>query len=115
MAPQSNALAERVIGLTERSGLTQAEVGRIVDASERSVSRWLRGEVVPQSLNKQRLIELAYVAESLAEVLPRESANLWLFTPNRLLRHQAPAELIKTGEYRDVLNLIDAIADGIVT
>lgn len=108
------ALAHKVTDLIATLGLTQDEVGSIVDASARSVSRWSSGEVVPQRLNKQRLVELAYVAEAVTEVLPPEEANLWMFTPNRLLGHDTPAARIKAGAYKDVLDLIDAVADGVV-
>lgn len=59
-----NVLASTVSGAIERLGLTYEEVGDIVDASPRSVARWTAGQVVPQRLNKQRLIELAYVADA---------------------------------------------------
>lgn len=108
------ALAHRVTDLIGTLGLTQDEIGRIVDASGRSVARWSSGEVVPQRLNRQRLIELAYVAEAVTKVLPREHANLWMFTPNQLLEHDSPADRIRVGGYRDVLDLIEAIADGVV-
>ena len=54
-----NALASTVSSAIDRLGLTYEEVGGIVDASARSVGRWTSGQVVPQRLNKQRLIELA--------------------------------------------------------
>jgi uncharacterized protein (DUF2384 family) len=109
----ANALASTVSGAIERLGLTYEEVGEIVDASPRSVARWTAGQVVPQRLNKQRLIELAYVAEALAEVLPRDRANVWMFSPNRLLEHRKPADLVRDGEYQRVLALIDAMAEGV--
>lgn len=110
----SNALAHRVETLIDNLGLTHDEIGQIVDASGRSVARWYNGEVVPQKLNKQRLIELAYIAEQAAQVLPRDEANLWIFTPNRFLGHSSPADMIRAGEYRKVLDLIEAVADGVV-
>jgi uncharacterized protein (DUF2384 family) len=109
----SGALAEKVSVAIDSLGLTDEEVGSIVDASGRSVARWTAGEVVPQRLNKERLLELAYVADALAEVLPREHANVWLFTPHRRLDHEKPADLIRQGRYREVLNLIEAMADGV--
>lgn len=109
----ANALASTVSGAIERLGLTYEEVGEIVDASPRSVARWTAGQVVPQRLNKQRLIELAYVADALAEVLPRDQANVWMFSPNRLLEHCKPADLVRDGEYQRVLALIDAMAEGV--
>ena len=110
----AGALAHKVTGLISGLGLTQEEIGRIVDASPRSVSRWSSGEVVPQKLNKQRLVELAYVADAVTAILPREEANLWMFTPNRLLGHDSPAQRIHDGNYRDVLDLIEALASGVV-
>jgi len=57
---------------------------------------------------------LAYVAQAVSEILPSDRANLWIFTPNRLLDHDSPAERIHAGQYRDVLNLIEAIAEGVI-
>ncbi len=108
------ALAEHVTELISTIHLSQEQIGSIVDASPRSISRWSRGEVVPQRLNKQRLIELAYVAKEVTAVIPADKVNLWMFTPNRLLGHNSPADRIRTGGYRDVLGLIEAIADGVV-
>ena len=109
----ANALATTVTSAIDRLGLTYEEVGEIVDASPRSVARWTAGKVVPQKLNKQRLLELAYVADALAEVLPRDHANVWMFSPNRLLEHRKPADLVRDGEYQRVLALIDAMAEGV--
>jgi hypothetical protein len=108
----SGALATKVAAAISRLGLTNQQVGNIVDASPRSVARWAAGEVVPQRLNKERLLELAYVAEAVAEVLPGDHANVWMFSPNRLLGHCKPADLIHDGKFQKVLALIDAMADG---
>ncbi len=113
-AMTAGILATTVTDLISDLGLTQEEVGSIVDASARSVARWQAGGVVPQRLNKQRLIELAYVADAVTQVMPRENANLWMFTPNRLLDHDTPADRVRSGQYRDVLALIEAFADGVV-
>ena len=61
-------------------------------------------------------LELAYVAEQLVEVLglSPDDANTWIFSPNRLLGGDKPSERIHAADYRSVLALIDAIADGIV-
>lgn len=110
----SPAVARKVSDIVGLLGLTQEEVGSIVDVSARSIARWNAGTVVPQRLNKQRLLELAYVAQAVAEVIPSDQAGTWLFTPNRLLGHDSPADRIHSGQYRDVLNLVDALAEGVV-
>ncbi len=107
-------LATKVSTIIENLGLTQEEVGQIVDASARSIARWSAGEVVPQRLNKQRLLELAYVADAVTEIMPRENANLWMLSPNRLLDHDTPADRVRAGRYKDVLDLIEALAEGVV-
>ncbi|MBF4461228.1 DUF2384 domain-containing protein [Rathayibacter sp. VKM Ac-2878] len=111
---QSGALAAKVSTIIDGLGLSQAEVGQIVDASARSIARWSAGDVVPQRLNRQRLLELAYVAEAVTEVLPRDLANVWMMSPNRLLDHSSPADRIHAGGYKDVLALIEALAEGVV-
>ncbi len=105
--------AYKVKGTIDSLGLTNEELGDILDASARSVARWTAGDVVPQKLNKQRLLDLSYVAEALAEVLPRDHANLWLFSPNKMLDHRRPADLVHDGEYMKVLDAIEAMADGV--
>ena len=107
-------LARSVSTITDRLGLSQDEIGEIVDASGRSISRWISGSAAPQRLSKQRLMELAYVAEAVTEILPRDRANYWMLAPNRLLGHESPAHRIHQGGYRDVLELIEGLAEGVV-
>ena len=109
-----STLARKASGIIDQLGLSQDEVGQIVNASSRTVARWIAGAAAPQPMSKKRLLELAYVAEALTEVLPQDRANAWILSPNRLLDHESPADRIRDGGYRDVLGLIDAIAEGVV-
>ncbi len=113
-ASQAMAIAGRLQALQANACLTQDQVGQIVGATARTVSRWEHGDAVPQPGSRQRLIELGYVAEELAGVMKAEDRGLWLFTPNRLLDHDSPAERIAEGDYRSVVSLIQALADGVV-
>lgn len=107
-------LAKKVRSLSESIGLTQEEVGDITGSTARSVARWSSGAVVPQKMNRERLLELVYVADQLTKVMKKEYANLWMFTPNPLLDHERPADRIKRGDYKSVLDLIEALADGVI-
>jgi hypothetical protein len=109
----ATALATKLHEITETLALPREDVAAIVGATPRSVSRWLSEEAVPQRMSRQRLIELAYVAEAVSEVLRPTDANLWLMSPNRLLNHDSPADRIRTGDYRSVLAVLEALADGI--
>jgi transcriptional regulator with XRE-family HTH domain len=110
------AIAERVRGLSEAAQLTQSEVGRIVGASPRTVARWAAGEVEPQPDARDRLLQLNYVATQLVEVLGLTSAdaNVWLFEPSRELAGDTPADRLAAGDFRSVIAVIGALADGVV-
>jgi transcriptional regulator with XRE-family HTH domain len=110
----ATAFRERVQEIEEQAELTHDEVAEIVGTSGRTVSRWGTGATVPQPDARKRLLELAYVSEQLAKVLKEGERNAWLFSPNRLLDHDTPADRIAKGDYRSVMALIEAMADGIV-
>ena len=110
----TTALAAKLATITDTTHLTHDEIGTIVDASARSVSRWTSGTAEPQRAARQRVLELAYVAEELEGVLRADDANLWIMSPNRLLDGDSPAERIARGDFRSVVALIEALADGIV-
>lgn len=59
-------------------------------------------------------MQLVYISEQLSRVMKPQDANLWLYTPNRLLDGSTPADLIKKQEFRRVQALIEALAEGIV-
>lgn len=110
----SGALASRLASIVDSTRLTHDEIGMIVDASGRSVGRWTNGVAEPQRMSRQRLLELAYVAEEVTTVLDAEHANLWIVAPNRLLGGDSPAERIRSGDFKTVIALIEALADGVV-
>lgn len=110
----SGTLAARVHELTDDLHLTRQEVGEIVGASARTVARWSAGESSPQPDPRRRLLELRYVADAVAEVIRPEDVNLWMFEPNKLLDGDTPAERIHKGQYKDVLAVIEALAEGVI-
>ncbi|MEX0797019.1 MAG: hypothetical protein WD274_10020 [Acidimicrobiia bacterium] len=110
----STAVAQKISTISGSTHLSYDEIAEIVDASARSVSRWSTGAAEPQKLSRQRLLELAYVAEELRSVLKPEDANLWILSPNKLLDGDSPAQRINAGDFKSVVGLIEALADGIV-
>ncbi|MCY3961060.1 MAG: hypothetical protein OXG34_05275 [bacterium] len=110
----SSALANKLTSIVDSTRLTHDDIGDIVDASGRSVSRWSAGVTEPQRLSRQRLLELAYVAQELEAVLEAEYANIWILSPNRLLDGDTPAERIHSGDFKSVAAVIEALADGVV-
>ncbi|MGH2633473.1 MAG: antitoxin Xre-like helix-turn-helix domain-containing protein [Tepidiformaceae bacterium] len=109
-----SALASKVRDISQRLQLSQEDMGSIVGTSARTIARWSAGEAEPQRSARDRLTELVFVGEQVSRVLNPEAANWWIFSPNELLGADTPAERIRAGDFRSVLALIEALADGVV-
>ncbi len=62
---------------------------------------------------RRRLLEVLAVLEQLSGVMQPSAAHDWLFSPNPLLEHEKPIDLLTQGQWRRVLGLIDAIEEGV--
>ena len=79
----------------------------------KTVLRWLRQDTVPHWDTREILLALDVVLERLAEVIQPEAAEEWLFTPVPALDYERPVDLVRSGEYRRVLALIDGLGEGV--
>ena len=68
----------------------------------------------PEGGSRERLLELKYVIEGLADVYEDEGIEIWLHSRQRSLGGQSPLELLKGGRFAEVLDAIDRLAGGLV-
>lgn len=108
----ASAVADRLNAIRDRAGVRGSEVAQMLDTRPETVSRWRSGHAEPRAARLQRLLELAYLAEELAEFYEPEEARIWLFSPHRLLGGERPADRIQQGKTEDVLALVDQLRDG---
>jgi putative toxin-antitoxin system antitoxin component (TIGR02293 family) len=106
-------IAERLGTAAARAELDQSDIARVLDTNPRTVARWLQRASAPRPDARERLLELLAVLEELSEVLRPQAAHDWLFTPNPLLDHYKPVDLLRDGKPRPVLGAIDAMAEGV--
>ncbi len=106
-------LAERLERASSGVEFDQAAIARVLDRNPRTVARWLHGETAPNPDTRERLLELIAVLERLSGVLRPSAAHDWLFSPNAVLDHYKPVELLRDGDYRTVLGAIDALGEGV--
>lgn len=90
----------------------QADVARVTGTTPRSVARWLDG-AAPRRPAEERLLELKAVVDLLRRVLRDDGARLWIRSPSPDLGYHKPLDLIADGEYRRVIGVILAIAEGV--
>ncbi|HKZ90536.1 MAG TPA: antitoxin Xre/MbcA/ParS toxin-binding domain-containing protein [Candidatus Limnocylindrales bacterium] len=109
----SSQAVRRLSQVMERTSIDATGVARILDRDPKTVIRWLREQTIPRWEARERLLALDVVLERLADVVPPEVAEEWLFTPVPALDYHRPVDLVRSGEYRRVLALIDAIGEGV--
>lgn len=109
----SNAIAVRLKAIDEKASLRFSDVAELVRVRPETVSRWNQGKAFPQSEPEQRLLELGYIVEQLAELYTPDEARLWLLSPQKLFRGEKPFDLIRDGRFQDVLRVVHQIQEGV--
>jgi uncharacterized protein (DUF2384 family) len=105
-------VARRLNQMVEDGYIDQRRVAWVLEKSTKSVRRWLRDEAEPRWETRQRMLELEAVLDRLRGVVEPDAAEEWLFKPVPILDYRQPAELLRRGEFRDVLGAIDAMSEG---
>ena len=85
----------------------------MLDTNPRTIARWLHREASPRPDSRERVSELIVVLERLLGSQCRPSRHDWLFSPNQMLDHYKPVDLLREGDYRRVLGAVDAMAEGV--
>lgn len=106
------AVANRLVHITERAGVKGRELAQLLDTTPETISRWKSGRE-PQPDKLERLLQLEWLVDQLAEIYPQpDEARLWLFSRQRLLQGDSPANRIQKGHLEDVLQVIAHVKDG---
>jgi uncharacterized protein (DUF2384 family) len=111
-AAQSQAV-RRLTQVMRDTSIDATGVARILERDPKTVQRWLRHETEPRWEVREIVLALNVVLERLAEVIDPAAAEDWLFTPVPTLGYEQPVKLIRDGRAKEVLNLIDALGEGV--
>lgn len=106
-------LASRLEEAAAKADLDQVDIARVLETHPRTIARWMQRAAEPRPDSRERLLELLAVLEQISGVLRPQPAHDWLLTPNPLLDHYKPVELLRDGRSREVLGAIDAMAEGV--
>lgn len=113
-APSSLAV-QRLGEVMQEAAIDASGVARILSKDKKTVNRWLTRRAAPRWDVKETVLALNVVLDRLSNVVEPGSAEEWLFTPNVALENRRPVDLIRRGDYTTVLNLIDAVGEGVFT
>jgi uncharacterized protein (DUF2384 family) len=105
---------ERLRAAAAQTDLDQGDIAYLVGANPRTVARWLAdGGSAPRTEIRRRALEVIAVLEQLSGVLTPQAGHDWLFSPNPMLGHEKPIDLLAEGEWRRVLGMVSALAEGV--
>lgn len=102
----------RIVAEVTDAGFTQAELGKAVGASARTVQNWAGGHTVPVGVKMRRLLDLQYIVTELRTAYTDEGIRIWLNARNRNLDRQRPIDLLTTGEFDRVLREAERVGGG---
>jgi hypothetical protein len=108
-----NAIARKLKMLQEKGSIRSVDVANVLQIRAETVSRWNQGKAFPQPDAERTLLDLEYVVDQLADLYEPDEARLWLFSRQKLLDGQIPAELIQQHRTVEVLNVIRQVLEGV--
>jgi uncharacterized protein (DUF2384 family) len=111
-APRSQAV-NRLTEVMRETSIDASGMARILDRDPKTVVRWLRQDTEPRWEVREVVLSLYVVLERLASVIDPSTAEDWLFTPVPALSNERPVDLIRDGRAKDVLDLVDALGEGV--
>lgn len=109
----SNAVARKLDSIRNKGGLKNIDVANVLGLRPETVSRWNQGKAFPQPEAERALLELEYIVDELSDFYDPREARLWLFSRQKLLDGQIPAELIQAGRTEEVRSMIAQLRDGV--
>ena len=98
------------IKMVTNAGFTQAEIGKVVGAAERTVQSWSAGQSSPTGVKRDRLLDLQIIVTLLGDVYTNEGIEIWLHSRNRNLDLKRPIDLLIEGNFDEVVEEATALA-----
>ena len=109
----TNAIARRLEAIQTKGAMRSSDVANVLNVRPETVSRWNKGKALPHAATEKQLLELEFVIDKLTDIYEPHDARLWLFSRQRLMNDQIPAEMIQQGRVDAVLAAVNQLLDGV--
>lgn len=107
------AVARKLDSIRDKGGLKDIDVANLLGIRRETVSRWNNGRAYPHGQSESALLELEYIVDQISDFFEPKEARQFVFSRQRILGDKTPAELIKAGEFDEVLAVIKRLRDGV--
>lgn len=95
------------------AGISRAELGKAVGASERTVANWAQGATTPRGRKADRLLDVQLIVRMLGENYSPEGVRIWLNSRNRNLGLRRPMDMLVEGDSDAVLEEVSHLSEGL--
>ena len=109
----SNAISRKLSAIQEKGAMRAVDVANRLNARPETVSRWNQGKAFPRPDAEKMLLQLEFIVDQLSDFYEPQEARLWLYSPQRLLDNQSPADLIQGGRSQEVIAVVNQMRDGV--
>lgn len=104
---EKRSAANTIQRANEILGMNFSEVAEALGVQRQTVYRYRKLESVPNAEVQERLAKIREISYLLSEVFIDEDAQLeWLYSPVPLLRDRRPIDLIRKGEFDEVMSVL---------
>jgi len=104
---EKQSAANAIQRANEILGLNFTEVAEALGVHRQTVFRFRKLESVPSAEVQERLAQIREIVYLLSEVFVNKEAQLeWLYSPVPLLRDRRPIDLIRKGEFDEVMSVL---------
>jgi len=91
---------------------SQNRIAELLGVDRSSVTRWIKGQDLPDSENEEKIIAIRYVLSRLTRIFQEEVAMSWLKGINAFLGNQRPIDLLRNGRVSEVIAAIEQTETG---
>ena len=93
--------------------MRSTDVANVLNVRPETVSRWNNGKALPHASTERKLLELEFIVDKLSDIYEPHDARLWLFSRQRLLHDETPADLMQQSRIDEVLAAVNQLLDGV--
>ena len=108
----SNAIARRLEIIQTKGAMRYSDIANVLSVRPETVSRWNQGKAFPHPQTEKQLLELEYIVDQLSDFYEPHESRLWIFSRQRVLNGDVPAEMIQQGKVEEVLTAVNQLRDG---
>jgi transcriptional regulator with XRE-family HTH domain len=99
------------LAIAKSAGFTQADLGKVLGVSERTVQSWSAPDCSqPTRVKLQRLLDISVIVSLLQDAYNDEGVRIWLHSRNSNLDFKRPIDLLAFGNHDRVLEEAISVA-----